>query len=160
MRLLAFATALVMLAAAAFAGQALWTALQDPVPGRVAPQATAASVAVPQAGQAAAPLRDWPPVFGTAVVAEPQPLARAAPEPEPQPPRPPAPPLESLGYSLKGVVSDGASRWALVSHPTGEQLLKVGDALSDQYTISAIDVQGVWVQSDPDADPQLLGFAK
>jgi hypothetical protein len=116
--------------------------------------------AVPQAGQAATPLRDWPPVFGARVIAEPQPPARAAPEPEPQPPRPPAPPLESLGYSLKGIVSDGANRWALVSHPTGEQLLKVGDMLSDQYTISAIDVQGVWVQSDPGADPQLLSFAK
>jgi hypothetical protein len=160
MRLFAFVAALVMLAAAGFAGQALWTALQDPVPERAGPQSATPLVAVPQAGQAAPPLHDWPPVFGARVIAEPQPPARAAPEPEPQPPRPPAPPLESLGYSLKGVVSDGANRWALVSHPTGEQLLKVGDMLSDQYTISAIDVQGVWVQSDPDADPQLLGFAK
>ena len=83
-----------------------------------------------------------------------------APAPEPQPPAPPAPPIESLGYSLKGVVSDGASRWAIVSHPTGEALLKVGDPLGEAYTVTAIDVQGLWGVSSPGAEPQLLGFAK
>ena len=73
---------------------------------------------------------------------------------------PPAPPIESLGYSLKGVVSDGASRWAIVSHPTGEALLKVGDPLGEAYTVTAIDVQGLWGVSSPGAEPQLLGFAK
>ncbi len=160
MRLFAFVAALAMLAAAAFAGQALWTVLQDPVPDRDMRQASAPALAVPRAGQAAVPLDTWPPVFGTRVVPEPQPPRPPDPAPEPQPPRPPAPPLDSLGYSLKGVVSDGTSRWAMVSHPTGEQLLKVGDALSETYTVSAIDEQGVWVQSDPEADPQLLGFAK
>ncbi|WP_186766678.1 hypothetical protein, partial [Puniceibacterium confluentis] len=93
----------------------------------------------------------------------PPPAPPPPPAPEPQPPAPPAPPvppLASLGYSLQGVVSDGTSRWAIVSHPTGEQLLRVHDRIGEIYTVSAIDTDGLWAQSSPEAAPQLLGFAK
>lgn len=160
MRLLAFLAALAALAATALAGQELWQIWQDPVPERAVPAAAARAEAPPPDPRSAAPPRDWPPLFGTRVVPEPQPPAPPPPAPEPQPPAPPAPPIESLGYSLKGVVSDGASRWAIVSHPTGEALLKVGDPLGEAYTVTAIDVQGLWGVSSPGAEPQLLGFAK
>ena len=92
---------------------------------------------------------------------EPQPPAPPEPAAEPQPPAPPAPPLASLGYSLKGLVSSGTARWAIVSHPTGERLLRIGDALPDTpYTVTAIDVRGLWASAAPEAEPQLLGFAE
>ena len=161
MRVLAFAATLVLLAAAALSGQALWDAVQGPLPelrtaaNAVGPDGSAAPVQAPQALP-----RDWPALFGTRAVAEPQPPAPPPPEPERQPPAPSAPPIEGLGYTLKGVVSDGANRWAIVSHPTGEDLLKVGDMLGEIYTITAIDTRGLWGRSDPAAEPQLLGFAK
>lgn len=160
MRFLAYLATLAALGAVVLAGQVFWQTWQAPVPER-AVQMAAVAAPVPGPGtQAAAPLRDWPALFGTRVIAEPQPPRPPEPVAEPQPPAPPAPPIESLGYALKGVVSDGENRWAIVSHPTGEQLLKVGDMLGETYTITAIDVSGLWGQSDARAAPQLLGFAK
>ena len=160
MRLLAFVAALIAMAAAALAGQVLWQVVQDPVPARTERDATTDAMQVVQNGQARAPLRDWPALFGARVIPEPQPPRPPKAEPEPQPPAPPMPPLESLGYSLQGVVRNGDNSWAMVSHPTGEQLLKVGDMLNEDYTVSAIDVQGLWVTTARGSEPQLLGFAK
>ncbi|MDU8912183.1 hypothetical protein [Aestuariicoccus sp. MJ-SS9] len=160
MRVLAFLATLAALAAAALAGQELRQVLERPVPDTAAPPVTAAGADPDPARAAPAPPRDWPALFGEVVVAEPQPPKPPAPAPEPQPPRPPAPPIDSLGYSLQGLVSEGENRWAIVSHPTGETLLRVGDMLGEIYEITAIDAQGLWARAAPDADPVLLGFAE
>ncbi len=161
MRLLAFAVTLGFLAAAGFAGQALIEAVRGPLPAPAEAPETAA-LATPAGTPDSAPTRPrtWPALFGDRVIPEPQPPA-PPPPPDPEPePQPPAPPVAGLGYSLQGVVSDGTTRWAIISHPTGEALLRVGDALGEHYTVSAIDEQGLWAVSGPEADPQLLGFAK
>ncbi|MDJ0820547.1 MAG: hypothetical protein QNJ09_01895 [Paracoccaceae bacterium] len=164
MRLLAFVVTLGFLAAAGFAGQALFQAVRGPLPAPAeAPQAAALGTPAETVVPAPAQPRDWPALFGERVIPEPQPPAPPPPpepEPEPQPPTPPAPPITSLGFKLQGVVSDGTSRWAIISHPTGEQLVRVGDALGEVYTVQAIDEQGLWAVSDPEAEPQLLGFGE
>lgn len=160
MRLIAFVVTLALLGAAGLAGQALWQTLQAPVPPRAQEVVATMPQASPERRADAQPPRDWPALFGTRVIPEPQPPEPPEPVAEPQPPAPPAPPLASLGYSLKGVVSDGTSRWAMVSHPTGEALVRVGDPLGEDYTVTRIDVQGLWAQSAPGAEAQLLGFGE
>lgn len=160
MRFLAFLATLAALAAAALAGQELLQVMERPVPAAAEAPAPEPGTPVALARAAPQPPRDWPPLFGTRVIEEPQPPKPPAPPSEPQPPRPPAPPIDSLGYSLQGVVSDGANRWAIVSHPTGEQLLRVGDMLGEAYEITAIDANGLWGRAAPDAEPVLLGFAE
>ncbi|MFC6758545.1 hypothetical protein ACFQFQ_01945 [Sulfitobacter porphyrae] len=49
--------------------------------------------------------------------------------------------------------------WAMVSHPTGDQLMRVGDTLSNGATVKRIDEQGVWVDNGGD-DLALLGFVE
>ena len=158
MRLAAFIATLICLAAAAYAGQQAWQVWQNPLP----PSLDVATQDIPDPAQPSAapapPPRAWPALFG-----EPQPPKPSEPQPPASPeaePQPPAPPLSSLGYALKGVVSDGGTRWALVSHPTGDALLQVGDPLGDSYTVAAIDARGLWVVAAPGADPQLLEFAE
>lgn len=160
MRLFAYVAALIALGAAALAGQALWGAVRDPVPPRSAPVPTAAPDPAAEIRAEEAVPRDWPALFGAPVVPEPQPPRPPAPVGAPQPPAPPAPPITGLGYVLQGVVSEGANRWAIVSHPTGEQLIRVGDRLGEIYTVTAIDGAGLWGRSSPGAEAQLLGFAK
>lgn len=111
---------------------------QPPIPGRKPPH--------------------WPALFG-----EPQP---PAPPPEPQPPvqntpepQPPAPPIESLGYRLKGLVRANDTVWALVSHPTGERIMRVGDSLTDGIVIEMIDDTGIWLDTGG-GDLVLLGFVE
>lgn len=160
-----FAT-LVSLAGAAFAGQALWQALvrppAAPVLAEVVPPAGPGAVLKP--GQAAP--RSWPALLGELKPPEPEPQPPAPPEPEPQPPEPepqppapppaPMPPLGSLGYQLKGVVKNGATIWAIVSHPTGELILRRGDTFDDGLVVTQIDEEGLWArrQVDGQADGQ------
>lgn len=159
MRFLAFLATLTALAATALAGQELWQVWRAPPPPADIRTAALPAAAVQRPDVVPTP-QNWPLLFGSVVIEEPQPPEPPAAEPEPQPPAPSAPPLASLGYSLKGVVSDGANRWAIISHPAGEQLVRVGDPLAGDYTISAIDSAGLWVVAAPGADPQLLEFAK
>ncbi|WP_189799582.1 hypothetical protein [Tateyamaria sp. syn59] len=106
-------------------------------------------------------MTQWPPLFG-----EPQPPAPPTPaQPvvqtavEPQPPAPPPVPLESMGYALTGVVRAGDAVWGMVSHPTGDQILRVGDQLNDKMAIARIDESGLWVDVG-DEQTELLGFAE
>lgn len=154
MRWIGWIIAVVALGFAGQTGYAVWLDWQ-------AGQAQATLAPAPQTPDAqppepprAAP-RNWPPVFG-----EPQPPKPAPPAPkaQPQPPKPPQPPLESLGYALKGVVQTGNATWAMVHHPTGERLVRVGDMLTDTIEVAIIDTAGVWVSRDG-GDPELLGFA-
>lgn len=157
MRFVAALLTLVALTAAALAGQGLWQEVKDPpavaVPSAVIPEGEA------QPPSSSLPPRVWPALFG-----EPQPPMPPQPAPEPptpvaapQPPKPPMPPLESLGYELKGLVRAEGAIWAMISHPTGQRVLRPGDALEEGYTVARIDSAGVWV-TDGDAEPALLGF--
>lgn len=162
MRLIAAIMTLIALAAAAFAGQKLRDVMMQP-DAQVGVSVTAvdASGAMqPLVDQP--PARRWAPLFGDlAPPTPPEPPKPPEPEPEPQPPtppEPPKPPVDSLGYTLKGVIRAGDSVWAMVSHPTGEQVLRVGDAISDGVIIKRIDETGLWVDNGGD-DLELLGFA-
>lgn len=159
-RALAALCTLAALGVAALGGQALYQALNAPVPPNAAPVAAAGAGAAAVADAAPAPPVAWPALFG-----EPQPPKPPAPTPpepvaDPQPPAPSAPPAESRGYALKGVVSDGDTRWAIVAHPTGDQLVRVGDRLGEDYTVAEIDEQGLWLVTAPDGPRSLLGFAE
>ena len=100
----------------------------------------------------------WPALFGMPEPPKPpEPVVELQPPAPPTPPKPPKPPLASLGYQLKGVVRAGDAVWGLVSHPTGDQIMRVGDALTDGVMIAQIDEKGLWVSRDDDA-PELLGF--
>ncbi|WP_373051341.1 type II secretion system protein N [Thalassovita aquimarina] len=155
MRLIAALCTVMTLAAAGFAGQALWQEVNAPVED-LQPMA-----AGPETDQAAAPAqpratRHWPPIFG-----EPQPPAPAAPPKqaiaEPQPPKQPKPPLSSLGYTLKGVVRAGPDTWAVLSHPTGEKLLRRGEKLGGGIVVARINEAGIWLSRDGD-EAELLAF--
>lgn len=157
MRLLAFIATLAGLAAAALAGQGLWQAVSEagqelpaPAPAPLAP-ATAPEPQPPK------PPMIWPALFGELA----PPAAPEPPEVDPQPPepepQPPGPPLDSLGYRLKGVIRADSLVWALVSHPTGEQVVRVGDSLAEGLVVARIDKDGLWIDTGRDT-PELLAF--
>lgn len=155
MRLIAAILTLMALALAGHAGHGLWQELRRP-------PAAPLEIRAPGDGSSAAPApaqiqsRPWPALFGEKQPPRP-------PEPpkqtksEPQPPRPPKPPLDSLGYHLKGVVQVGQDTWAMVAHPSGEQLLRAGDSLRAGITVARIDHDGLWISREGDA-PELLAF--
>ncbi|MCJ7874783.1 hypothetical protein [Phaeobacter sp. J2-8] len=60
---------------------------------------------------------------------------------------------------MKGVVRAGDAVWGLVSHPTGDQIMRVGDALTEGLVIVRIDEVGLWVDTGNDR-PELLGFSE
>lgn len=144
MRLIAAFCTLLALAGLGFAGLELKSALDAPVPPRLN---QAVPVQQVESARSEETLREplyWPALFG-----EPQPPEPPAPpdppkpkEP-PKPPQPPGPPIESLGFTLQGIVSDGDSTWAIVSHPTGDRLLRVGDSLAEGVTVTGIDASGL-----------------
>lgn len=98
----------------------------------------------------------WPALFG-----EIQPPAPPAAELEPEllaaEPQPPAPPLGELSYRLNGIVRAGDATWAMVSHPTGQRILQVGDTLKEGLEVVRIDSRGVWVDTGR-GEPELLAF--
>lgn len=155
MRFAAYVALLISLAAAGWAGQALWQELQvshAPLPARAKGQPTAE----PQPPAEALPPRTWPLLFGEKM----PPLPPKEPEPpqtEPEPPKSKAPPIEALGYTLNGVVRAEGTVWAMVSHPTGEQILRVGDVLEAGLVVARIDEQGLWAGAEGE-EPGLLGF--
>lgn len=154
MRLIAALFTLMALALAALAAQSLWQQLAAPTAQANQPVAAQPDAPSP-APSAALPPRHWPALFG-----EPQPPKPPSPavqtSAEPQPPKPP---IDSLGYVLKGRVQSGQSTWAIVSHPTGEQLVREGDTLQADVEVIRIDADGLWVSRQGDA-PELLGFAE
>lgn len=155
MRLIAPLLTLAALALAVLAGHQLWLLLSTPVPQQAALSPAQQQAAQPQPPQPRA-RRQWPPLFG-----EKQPPRPASPpvqsQPEPQPPKPALPPIESLGYVLKGRVQAGRATWAIVAHPSGEQLVRQGDHLREGIEVMRIDAQGLWISRQGEA-PELLAF--
>ncbi|WP_421906327.1 type II secretion system protein N [Mameliella sp.] len=155
MRWLAWLLTPLTLAAAIWAGNTLYRTLQDPLPApRTAPLSTPDTGLALDLPQPQPPMR-WPSLFGSYKPPEPQPPKPPAP-PVVDEPQPPAPPIDSLGFALKGVVSNGDSSWAIVSHPTGERLMRVGDRLADGITVTAIEAGGV--RLDNHGAPAFLSF--
>ena len=145
MRFIAFVAFLISLAAAGWAGQALWQEWQVRAEAP-APRAALVAEAEPQPPAEAMPPRQWPLLFGELQPPKPATQAPPKPEDEPQPPAKKFPPLASMGYQLKGVVQMGEVSWALVSHPTSERVLRVGDALEKDLVVARIDASGLWAQ--------------
>lgn len=158
MRLIATFFTLVALAAASLAGKDLHAALSQATP-QVTPEDLTRAVQEVATPPAPAEPLIWPALFGEPEPPKPPtpPQAPVQVVEEPQPPAPPKPPLASYGYTLKGVVKAGDAVWGLVSHPTGEQILREGDTLVDDMKIARIDTKGLWVDTGGD-DPELLAF--
>ncbi|MFT5796434.1 MAG: hypothetical protein ACI84R_000480 [Candidatus Azotimanducaceae bacterium] len=157
MRLIAAIMTLLALAATAFAGQRLWEVTQT------SPKVVQAVVSDAGLQDGLQPpvvieaTRIWPALFGELEPPKP-PAAPTPPPPTPTTePQPPAPPIESLGYRLEGVVRAGDAVWGLVSHPTGDQVVRVGHELADGITVQRIDEEGLWVDNGGD-EAVLLGF--
>jgi hypothetical protein len=160
MRLVAAIMTLLALAATGFAGQRLWAVTQNPPQIR---QVVSMGANFSDDGNGASPIettRIWPALFGE--------LQPPKPPPQPEPPsppaaaaepKPPAPPIGSLGYRLKGVVRAGDAVWGLVSHPAGDQIVRVGRELAPGVTVQRIDEDGLWVDNGEE-EPVLLGFDK
>lgn len=165
MRLIAAFFTLVALAATVLAGVELSSALAAPTPQATPALVVRAIADIQSDAEDQAPALVWPALFGMPEPpkppAPPKPVQVAEPQPPkpPEPPKPPRPPLSSLGYELKGVVRTGTTVWGLVSHPTGDQIMRVGDALTDDLTIARIDDEGLWVDVGEDT-PELLGFVE
>lgn len=152
MRLIAPLFTLAALALAALAAQQLWLLLSAPQHQQAQrpPLSQQAAEPQPQPPRSSAP---WLPLFG-----EKQPPRPASPaKQQPQPPKPSLPPIESLGYVLKGRVQAGQATWAIVAHPSGEQLVRQGDQLREGIKVLRIDAQGLWI-SRQGAAPEVLGF--
>ncbi|MEO9496866.1 MAG: hypothetical protein ABJG42_20515 [Vibrio splendidus] len=149
---------LLTLAATGLAGQKLWDVSQDESTSSTQIIASQTQRNEPQPPTPARqPLR-WPALFGElAPPAPPQPPTPPEPPAPPPEAKPPAPPLESLGYQVKGIVRAGDSVWGLVSHPTGEQLVRVGQELAAGVKILRIDEDGLWIDNGAD-EPALLAI--
>lgn len=149
---------LLALAATGLAGKELHGALSEPTPQAPPAQVARAVADVVEVASVATTPR-WPALFGEPLPPkppEPEPPTPVAQE-EPQPPEPPRPPVSSLGYELKGIVRAGDAVWGLVSHPTGEQIMRAGDMLADDLPIARIDETGLWVDNGGE-EPELLGY--
>lgn len=173
MRLIAAIVTCLALLAAAWFGWQLWQGVQPPVGSGSALGAVSAGAETaegeisgditgettpsdPTVSDRAAP---WPPLFGE--LQPPTPQAPSPPKPAAPDPVKPAsgPPLDSLGYQLKGVMRVGGEAWGIVFHPTGERILRVGDDLQEGLSVARIDAEGLWVRRAGEA-PQLLGFVE
>lgn len=146
MRWLAWLLTPLTLVAAVWAGDQLRRALEDPLPAVSAAARAARDDTIALDLPEPQPPMRWPSLFGTYTPPEPQPPRPPEPVAE-TPPQPPAPPIDSLGFALKGLVTDGANNWAIVSHPTGERLVRVGDQLSQGVTVTAIEPGGITVDN-------------
>ncbi|MEP3056366.1 hypothetical protein [Ascidiaceihabitans sp.] len=159
MRLIAAIMTLVALAAAAVAGQKLHLALTTSPAQSKGVTAANAALAEPTTATRQDLSFRWAAVFGElqapTLYQEPQPTEiideQAAPAPT-------GPPIEALGYALKGVVRAGRSVWGMVSHPTGDQVVRVGDDLAQGVTVRKIDEAGLWIDNGGE-ELILLGFA-
>ncbi|MDM8167628.1 type II secretion system protein N [Roseovarius sp.] len=155
MRLLAYIVLLIALASAGWAAQQFWdewTVEREP---QVRRSATQTGEAQPPERQVVS--RQWPAVFG-----EPQPPAPPEPQPpkqeeEPQPPPQAMPPLDSMGYKLTGVIEMNDGVWAMISHPSGEQILRQGDELTEGLVVTRISKTGLWAAPDG-GEEMMLGF--
>jgi hypothetical protein len=139
-RLLAYSGLAAAIVAIWFAGTELKQVLDGSTRSAELPGATPKPVS--QNTPTPAPIQAWPTLFGEVIIVQPQPPAPV------QPPAPQAPPIASLGYSLKGTVVLGGDTWAILSHPSGERILRVGDSLVDGAEVTDIDQQGLWLKTN------------
>lgn len=145
MRWLAWLLTPLTLAAAVWSGEMFYRVYQQPLPPAPAMAPVSADALALDLPEPQPPMR-WPSLFGTYAPQPPRPPQPPTPVVEAAP-QPPAPPIESLGFALKGVVSDGDNRWAIVGHPTGDRLLRVGDTLSDGVVVTAIEAGGLRIDN-------------
>lgn len=147
-RFLAFIVTLAALGAGGWLGKALWetreTALIPPPKIEIA-RAGSGEDTPSEARRS----RGWPALFGE--LAPPAPAQDNTPEPQPPAPEPeavpPSPPLESQGYGLSGIIRSGDKRWAIVTHPTGDKILRAGDQLADGATVVEITAEEIVVET-------------
>lgn len=153
MRLMVVIASVALVATAARTGQQLWQQWQLPVTPAVLTIPQAAPGALDHAGQRKA--RNWPALFGP----EDDPPSMA---PEPvfsDPPKPPPPDLASLGYRLKGLVRADNAEWALISHPDGDRVLRLGDTLEAGLIVQEISAAGVRIGPSGELG-EMLAFPK
>ncbi len=168
LRSLAYLTALALLALSALWGLALYDRFTaDPASSGTSVGATSETISAENAlssgtaetGSTTHTPRHWAALFGAPQPPKPPaPPEPQPPTPEPQPPSPLSPPLDSLGYSLKGVVSSGAAQWAIVAHPAGDVILRLGEELTAGLYLLAITEAGLVLGPEGTApqDPEAL----
>lgn len=147
-RFLAVLVTLAALGAGGWLGTALWEARETTL---IQPP----NIEIARAGSGedtrseARRSRGWPALFGE--LAPPAPAQEETPEPQPPAPEPeavpPSPPLESQGYGLSGIIRSGNERWAIVTHPTGDKILKPGDALIAGAVVVEITAESIVVET-------------
>jgi hypothetical protein len=148
-RFFAFILFIGFAAVSGWLGLDMWNKLGSALPPARSAQAIIPSADLTQTS-AQPPARRWPSLFGVAVKNEPQP-----PQPAPVSAQPP---LENMGYKLQGIVHSGDSQWAIVSHPTGDILLRQGDTLIDGVIVTEINAEGLWVSQN--GIPVLVEFER
>ena len=122
---------LVAAAAAAYAGAGLVRTLRVPEQaavldeGGLRPSPDASSVASAEA-------TGWRPIFG---------IPQAAAPPAAGPAAPAAP------YTLKGLFATDDGRWAILSGPSWDGVVRVGDAVPSGERVAAIDATGVQLEA-------------
>ncbi|SDE37259.1 hypothetical protein [Ruegeria marina] len=151
-RLLAAVFTFLALAGVGLAGMELRRVLSGTPPEALEAAAVAGAPRPQPPASAQRRETEWPALFGTLELAPPEP-----PTP-PVPPQPPSPPVSSLGYVLKGTVELSGKTWAIVSHPTGERILRVGDILADGVTVAGIDETGLLLETG--RGREVLEFAR
>lgn len=128
------AATLCAAAALLLAGMSLWDTLAAPGDaGRPVERAAAPDAPGPGAGgpgPEAGRDRPWPALFGV-------------PDPAPQPVAPP--PSLPVDYVLKGLVTSGGTRWAILAGDGEDRLVREGDVLGGGVEVAEIRPQGVWV---------------
>ena len=147
-RFLAFILTLAALGAGGWMGKALWETRQTalvPPPNIEIARAGSGEDTRSETRRS----RGWPALFGE--LAPPAPAQEDTPEPQPPAPEPeaapPSPPLESQGYGLSGIIRSGDKRWAIVTHPTGDNILKPGDELIDGAIVVEITAEEIVVET-------------
>ena len=164
MRLIALGMTLVALTGAGIAGERFHVAWQSSQDGLDAQISSAESAPASASDRAVDPVEQvtmrWSPLFGEVQPPAPvEPVVVPENVPPPEPPQPPMPPLDTLGFTLKGVVRSGDAVWGLVSHPSGDRIVRVDEELAAGVMVHRINAAGLWVQRG-NLEPELLGFER
>ena len=102
---------------------------------------------VPQV--AAAPLDSTPsPAAPQSRAARPFLAIYGSPPPPPPPAAAPVAQPAPLDYTLKGVVASGEMRWAILSRPGGDLLVREGDVLESGVSVAQVHAEGVDLMRD------------
>ena len=129
-RALYVACTLCAMAALLLAGRSLWHVVAEPEPAAEV-VLSAASGTGPEEGAQPARTGAWPAIFG-------------APDPELPVATPPA--RMPATYELKGLVTSGGTRWAILSANGADELVREGDVLAEGVEVESIRPEGVWLR--------------